>query len=295
MNVEVVKMIPETIADRIVAVGNKAVIAAVKAKKIKLVRHTPSNKITKNDLLFNDKKLEIITSEQRRNIYLNVRYIFCFIAEEGLTCGFLKAYEVCGFLTKDNFSDKFPTEKYNPICVYYNLTPLQDFDDYWNRLVISWGDSARSWHQRKLDKEVFCIRPRGYIRDLPRWNRVALDFLELRTLFNNSSSNPMWKDYLSNHNGVYLIRHKWTNKMYVGSAYGDKGGIWSRWRGYVDTHHNNNKGIQDFLVAEVNSANDFIFSILEVFPKGTTKETIFSAESFHKDRLGTRDFGLNRN
>ena len=288
-------MIQETVADRILAVGNAAVTAAVKEKKIKLVRHTPSNRITRNDLLYSNRKLEIITSEQGRNIFLNVRYVFCFLAEEDVTCSFLKAYEVCGLLNKDDFVDKFPNEDYNPSCIYYNLIPLQDFDDYWNRLVISWGKSARSWHQRRLDKEVFCIRPRGYIRDMPRWNRIALDFLELRTLFLNSSSNPMWKDYLSNHNGVYLIRHKSTNKMYVGSAYGDERGIWGRWGGYVDTHHNNNKGIQDLLLNEENSVNDFIFSLLEVFPKGATKEVIIFAESFHKDRLGTRDFGLNRN
>ena len=175
------------------------------------------------------------------------------------------------------------------------IPSIVDFDDYWNRLVISWGNSARSWHQRKLDKEVFCMRPRGYIRDMPRWNRITLDFLELRTLFLHSSSNPMWKDYLSNHDGVYLIRHKATNKMYVGSAYGDEGGIWGRWNGYVDTHHNNNKGIQNFLLTDENSINDFTFSLLEVFPKGATKAIVISAESFHKDRLGTRDFGLNRN
>ena len=288
-------MIQETVADRIRAVGNEAVTAALKENKLKLVRHTPSNRITRNDLLYDNRKLELFTSEQTRNIFLNVRYVFCFLAEEGVTCGFLRAYEVCGLLNKDEFADKFPTVSYNPNYFYYNLITLSDFDDYWNRLVISWGNSARSWHQRKLDKEVFCMRPRGYIRDMPRWNRITLDFLELRTLFLHSSSNPMWKDYLSNHDGVYLIRHKATNKMYVGSAYGDEGGIWGRWNGYVDTHHNNNKGIQNFLLTDENSINDFTFSLLEVFPKGATKAIVISAESFHKDRLGTRDFGLNRN
>ena len=83
--------------------------------------------------------------------------------------------------------------------------------------------------------------------------------------------------------------------MYVGSACSLSEGIWGRWSEYMKTTHGGNKGLIEILQDPSIMADDFVFSLLEVFQKGVTKKIINSAEAFHKERLGTRTFGLNRN
>jgi hypothetical protein len=288
-------VISDTIADRLLATGNSGVGIALQTGRVKLVRHSPISGYSATDLLFDRNALELITCEQPKAVFSDVDYIFCFLAEEGTTCSFLIAYQVCGLQTKEEFTKRFPKRNFNASYFYYGLTHLTEFDDYWNRLVIDWGKSAISWHQKLVNKQVFCIRPRGFLRPRPRWNRIKIGFRELDAIINNGAGNAEWKDYLSNHDGIYLIRHIPTNKMYVGSAYGNTGGIWGRWEGYVQSLHNGNKGMVEFLQDENNSPTDFVFSLLEIFPKGMTKASIIEAENYHKEILGTRIFGLNRN
>ena len=66
-------------------------------------------------------------------------------------------------------------------------------------VYIDWGKSSISWHQRKLDKQIFCLRPRGFIKSMPRWNRIRLEFQELKALTQNNLANSEWENYLSNH------------------------------------------------------------------------------------------------
>lgn len=289
-------MIQDLIRDRLIAVGNPNVTAAIESNLIKLVRHTPISGYTFNDILYNNDVLEYITSEQSREVFARTSYVFCFLAEDGSTCSFLKGYKVDGLLNASEIDIKFPYRKSrNRNMIYYKLSPLEDFDDYWNRLVIDWGKSSISWHQRKLDKQIFCLRPRGYIKSMPRWNRIRLEFQELKALTQNNLANSEWENYLSNHDGIYLIRDKKSNKMYIGSAYGKEGGIWGRWMGYAKTGHNGNKGIVKFIAENNASINYFEFSLLEIFPKGVTSKVVIDAENHYKERYGTRIFGLNEN
>jgi len=55
------------------------------------------------------------------------------------------------------------------------------------------------------------------------------------------------------------------------------------------TGHGNNKDLLDL------DANNFQFSILEIVPATTTAEGVIDRENRWKDKLGTREFGLNKN
>lgn len=287
--------IKDTIADRLLAANCEEVSRAIKDKRIKLIRHSPVGGLVKEDLLFDKLKLEKLTSEQKPRIFDNVDYVFCFIAEEGSTCVYIGAFKVNGILDVIDAKEKYSLKCDTDSQVFYDLTYIENFDDYLNRLLIDWGGSTISWHQRKTDKQVVALRPRGFFKILPRWNRIDLSFRELEFIIKNKIGNPMWRTFLSSVDGVYLIRHTSTNKMYVGSAYGEIEGLWGRWCGYVETVHNGNKGMMDFLQANDITHHEFKFSLLEIFPKGTQKKAVIAAENFYKEMLGTRRFGLNRN
>ena len=289
------KMIVDTIKERLLAVNHEGASAAIQKGRVKLVRHTPVGNLSDEILSFDPYSVELLTAEQRRDIFSNIDYVFCFLAENGTMCSFSRCFRVDGLLNELEFSKRYPGVFYNNLNFYYKLTPVLDFDDYWNRLVIDWGNSTIAWHQKRLDKVVFCIRPRGFIRQMPSWDRVILTFSEMRAIFSDPEANSGWYDYLSNHDGIYLIRHRLSNKMYVGSACSLSEGIWGRWSEYIKTTHGGNKGLIEILQDPSIMADDFVFSLLEVFQKGVTKKTIISAEGFHKERLGTRTFGLNRN
>jgi hypothetical protein len=291
----IMREIKDTIADRLFAANCEEVTRAIKDRRVKLLRHSPVGGLVKEDLLFDKLKLEKLTSEQKPRIFENVDYVFCFMAEEGSACSYIGGFKVNGILDIIDAREKYNIKSDTGSLVFYDLTYIEIFDDYLNRLLIDWGESTISWHQRKTDKQIIALRPRGFFKTLPRWNRISLSFRELEFIVQNEIGNPMWRTFLSSVDGIYLIRHISANQMYVGSAYGETEGVWGRWRGYIETIHNGNKGMIDFLQTNDMMHHEFKFSLLEIFPKGTQKKAVIAAENFYKEMLGTRIFGLNRN
>lgn len=93
---------------------------------------------------------------------------------------------------------------------------------------------------------------------------------------------------LSSVNGVYLIKDKISGKLYVGSAYGDQG-IYGRWSAYAKNSHGENLELKGL------DPSVFQFSILEIVPATTTADGVIERENRWKEKLGTRQFGLNKN
>ena len=79
-----------------------------------------------------------------------------------------------------------------------------------------------------------------------------------------------------------------TGKLYVGSACGT-GGFWGRWQEYLQTGHGGNEGMK------LDPEAKYRVAILEVAGSAALEADILTLESRWKEKLGSRDFGLNRN
>ena len=101
-------------------------------------------------------------------------------------------------------------------------------------------------------------------------------------------TNLTWIKALSSVNGIYLIQDTLSGKLYVGSAYGEQG-IYGRWSTYAQNGHGGNLELQSL------DSSNFVFSILEIVPATTTVDGVIEYENRWKEKLGTRQFGLNKN
>ena len=86
-----------------------------------------------------------------------------------------------------------------------------------------------------------------------------------------------------------------TGKQYVGSAYGDEC-IWQRWTEYVKDGHGGNKKLKEVLKLKGDEyCYNFKYSILEVCNMNLGNEYIIDRETYWKEVLLTREFGMNQN
>ena len=177
--------------------------------------------------------------------------------------------------------------------LFYKLEQSQLLETYRNRLVIDWGKS-QTYVQKKLDKEVTEIYPKGFVSLFPGWDKVHLSHQELKEIINNPDGNKDWYEYLSRHSGVYVIFDSSSGMQYVGSASGGNG-IWSRWEGYAKTGHNGNKTLKELASKNPEFSNNFTYSLHHVFPRTVSKNDVLYYESLLKNKLGSRAYGLNEN
>jgi hypothetical protein len=129
---------------------------------------------------------------------------------------------------------------------------------------------------------------------------VLVPHEQLKAITANQDGNLDWYQFLSEHDGVYVILDSKSGKLYVGSAYADgenTSGLWGRWLGYARTGNNGVVGLVELTDLDVNHSDYFKYSIHHVFPKGIkTKKEILQIESHLKQKLGARGLnGLNRN
>jgi hypothetical protein len=88
--------------------------------------------------------------------------------------------------------------------------------------------------------------------------------------------------------GVYLLTCPRTNEQYVGAAHGGDGFL-GRWLGYARSGHGGNVGLKS------RDPSDYRVSILEVAASSASVEDILAMEARWKDKLQSREMGLNRN
>jgi hypothetical protein len=118
---------------------------------------------------------------------------------------------------------------------------------------------------------------------------VELRFAQLETIIRQQRAD--WKAALDP-KGVYLIVDRSNGKMYVGSAAGDAGGIWSRWTSYIMSGHGGNHELKRLIAAKgiEHARQNFYFSILEILV-GEDDRTIINREQHWKRVLQTTAFG----
>lgn len=169
-------------------------------------------------------------------------------------------------------------------CNAYNLTVDERFRLFDGRLFIEWGPGLRSWIQRadQQNKQVTELRKEFKEPDFPGFLNLICQLSQIDSLPNN------WIDTLKAAKGIYLLTCPKTEEQYVGKADGEDG-FWGRWQEYVRTGHGGNVALKS------REPSDYQASILEVVGTRSTEADILKMEKQWKDKLQSREMGLNRN
>jgi len=270
-------------------------IYGITPKTVKLVRHGNKEIPIRETFLNNLPRFEMYQSFQIPKKYGAATAIAVFAPYQKTTAIFLGLWDIVRCIENDEFTKDMlllfknydlPEKWYND-HVMYDLKKNPVLDDLSERLIIEWGGATVAWVQSK-DKEVVEIKGKKSIGDFLSFNLTDLNFTELKNIIQFPDSNQTWVTALSSVNGIYLIKDKISGKLYVGSAYGENG-IYGRWASYAQSGHGGNQELKPL------DTNNFQFSILEILPATTTADGAIECENRWKEKLGTRQFGLNKN
>jgi hypothetical protein len=169
-------------------------------------------------------------------------------------------------------------------CDLYRLVPRAELADYVGRLWIDWGAGYRAWIQRgdRVSKPVIELRRTLGEDPFPGFSALILKLSDIETI------PSTWAETLRATRGIYLLTCPRTREQYVGSASGADGFL-GRWRDYLATGHGGNVALKS------REPSDYQVSILETAGSAATVEDLLTLESRWKDKLQSRDMGLNRN
>ncbi len=169
--------------------------------------------------------------------------------------------------------------------LWFNLDRLDFYAEWTGRLVVDWPPPERSWYRWAARNRfrVHAIHEQSVLdAQMPTWDTLTLTWEELRVL------PAKWKMALGEWRGVYFIFDKSDAKGYVGSAYGGDN-ILGRWLNYAASGHGGNKELRR------RDHHNFRFSILQRTSPDMEAADVIRLEATWKDRLQTREFGLNEN
>ena len=262
-------------------------------KRVKLVRHKDSR--VDFETLRCSGWFETYQKFQSKPVFDGCDHIVVFVGE-AFGSRFVGVYDVEARVPADR--SHLPADCPFPEWAtaensYYQLSRRKGFEDLEDRLVIDWGKAALAWHQWFTDRPVLEVRAPG--RALPPFRNyllVHLSFKDLVRLAAKPEAHRDWVAGLSAVGAVYLIVNSMTGEQYVGSATGS-GGLWQRWCEYAKTKHAGNVRLKAACAKAISCP--FNFSILETFSRNLAREEAIELETFFKQKLGTRAFGLNAN
>ena len=232
---------------------------------------------------------------------LRAKFVASFIGHESGKAVFVGLYKVKShrLLSFDQYW-KEPTilelkKKYgmkgmsneHSTILWFDLVPLKHFSQWKGKLIIRWLGGERAWYRRadrkKNEFEIHAITEDSIlVREMPEWNQLTLTWSDLKDL------PRKWCDKLKQWRGIYFIMDVSDGKGYVGAAYGHDN-LLGRWSNYAKSGHGKNKKLRD------RNPDNFLFSIIERVSPDMEPIDVQSKETTWKDRLHTREFGLNDN
>lgn len=234
----------------------------------------------------NFERYQSIQKPERRE-QLNVKYWASFVGLPDARTLFVGLYRVKyrGVSTQD--MPKVYTSGIYPAGTHdtYELVLEDIFEDFVGKLFIAWGAGALSWVQRpdkqnKLITELHCEEKEpefpGFLKFISYLSRIQAD-----------AEPKSWKDILKISRGVYLLTCPKTKEQYVGSAKGEEG-FWGRWEQH-------SKAGGDAVKLKSREPSDYQVSILEVVGTSTTDDEVIALENRWKEKLKTKEMGLNGN
>lgn len=169
-------------------------------------------------------------------------------------------------------------------CHQYRLQLLPDLAEYAGRLWIDWGKGYRAWIQRgdRVPKPIVELR-RSFREDpFPGFAALILNLSDIETM------PAHWVEALRATRGIYLLTCPRTREQYVGMASSGEG-FFGRWREYFASGHGGNVGLKS------RDPSDYQVSILETVGTTATTADLLELECLWKDKLQSRQMGLNRN
>lgn len=265
------------------------VLEGIDTTKVRLVRHQ-DGRIGAGRLYGawrNDRDaFEDYQSIQSRDVFPMGDLLASFIVTEARKTVFVGMYRVDGVgtcppgsidaLLKHDVSGQFR----------YELQLVDALAGYQDMVVIDWGAGARTWVQRaaKQAKPVIEIAQQ-YEPRFPGFRAFVRLVDEVPSLPNG------WQQVLRSVKGVYLLVDVDSGQQYVGSAKGADS-LLGRWMNYAAGGDGGDVALK--AVARDGRRN-YQVSVLEVVDENTPDYTIEQIESYWKNKLLSREFGLNRN
>lgn len=175
--------------------------------------------------------------------------------------------------------DDFPSE------LWFDLELTDIYSDWKGKLIVTWPGPEIAW-ARWADQNEFVVKAildeSILVKQMPEWNNFLLTWDELNHLPNS------WVHAMRQWRGVYFILDGTDGKGYVGSACGEQN-LYGRWKNYAESGDGGNKLLRE------RAPDKFRFSILQLVSPSDTKGDVTQLENNWKDRLHTREFGLNAN
>lgn len=243
---------------------------------------------------------------------------FSFWSNYGKQKNFQMGNIVFGFARLNGFTNRYLLITVSKITFvpendHCSYEPLPEYNGYLGRVIIEVekGNAFARYVfnlSRYVGKcEVIQILQTEYgSTPFPGYANASFDF---RTLKRNIDYDE-WKYPLSSVNGVYLIFDSSNGKKYIGSAYGSQG-IYGRWKNYLDSGFDDleeesgiyypNKQLKHIVNNPEKGMsyiqNNFIYTILEVMPYNSDKDSVIHREQYWKHVMHTINspYGYNSN
>ena len=173
------------------------------SKFVKVLRH----KDAQRDFweLYYADGFEDYQNRQSWDVFRKTQFIISFIAERHNYAKFIGVWEVLSKQQTPKGGFRYKTKK------------LPGFDDLAGRLIVKWGDGAKSWAQllhSKGNKEINEILPPNYVVDFPGYYDFRLTYSQLCQMIENPDSNREWHRMLSSISGIYIILDTKTGNQY---------------------------------------------------------------------------------
>jgi hypothetical protein len=267
-------------------------IAGYDLSKVRLLRHHDSATLRGRSLyeIWRDDRAEFdiaqsYQTQQHARLVRSTHWASFVVTPQGETM-YVGLYGVryLGMSEEAYFSPAYLTEYPAGSLHKYDLIEQPYLGDYVGRIIIDWGLGTRSWVQRgdREGKPIIEIRRDFTEPAFPGFLDVILNLSGISML------PTAWRAALSAARGVYVLTCPRTKELYVGSATGDDGFL-GRWQQYSRDGHGGNIQLRS------RNFSDYQVSILEIAGSSLTAEDIVRLESHWKDKLQTRQMGLNSN
>lgn len=271
--------------------------AGIDPKKTKLIRLPMTDPVFKE--CYDRGMIYEYTCHQKEGFSKGYDYWAVFIGGNGSKAQFYALYRVGDAMPDDRnrAAKKLPEAEADRYCgenLIYELEHQDILKEYEYRLTIEWGKS-RMWHQRAVnDKEIVSIRA-DRKKVFSGFEDLVISYDELKEIIENEAVYAEWHAAFSAIYAIYLIMDTETGMQYVGSAYGNEGGLLETWSCYVKTQRGNTKQMRKLICYHPDRYHRFRFSVLQILPKTLTAEEVKAIELRYKRKLMSREFGMNEN
>ena len=229
-----------------------------------------------------DGRLEAYQAVQAKERFAGMRYVASFVATPTNETLFIGLYEVNGIaIAPEGMMDPVVDEDVGGLFLY-DLGKSERLSLYDGRIVIDWGKSFINWAQNAKGQDKPVLEIKRQVGEPPFPGLISF----VTTIGGLAAIPASWRLPLSAVKGVYLLVCLRTGKQYVGAAYGI-GGFWERWEQYRQNGHGGNEDMK------LDPHTEYQVSVLETAASSALPADIIALESRWKEKLRSRQFGLN--